>query len=74
VIRKESQIGELKATLVTRLKESLIANVQFVVISDLGATGAFDGLLQDVVYILHIASPMNTLAVSSLSQYQLSRY
>jgi len=60
VVRKESQIGELKKHLA---ENTLIKKVEFVVVKDLAVKGAFGGLLANVVYVLHIASPMNTLEV-----------
>jgi len=61
VLRKESQIEELKQSL---SDEKLIAKVAFVIVKDLAAENALDGVFNDVTYVFHIASPMNTVLVS----------
>ncbi|CAN9423791.1 unnamed protein product [Alternaria alternata] len=52
-VRKESQIEGLK-----KLFSKHISNVDFVVIPDLSISSAFDSALEDVDYVLHLASPM----------------
>ncbi|EPE31987.1 NAD(P)-binding Rossmann-fold containing protein [Glarea lozoyensis ATCC 20868] len=56
-VRKESQIGQLKSH---RLIKDFAAKgfVEGVVVPDIGAEGAFDEALKDVVGVLHIASPL----------------
>jgi hypothetical protein len=56
-VRKENQIKTIK-------QHKLIASfdaknlLEFVVIPDITADGAFDNVLKDVVFIEHIASPL----------------
>jgi uncharacterized protein YbjT (DUF2867 family) len=63
-VRKESQIEKLKSH---RLIKDFAAKgfVEGVVVPDIGAEGAFDEALKDVVGVLHIASPLGR-PVSSL--------
>lgn len=55
VVRKSSQIEAIKRTLGAQLHN----NVDFAVVADMAAEHAFDHLVEGVVFILHIASPMN---------------
>ncbi|KAI0441395.1 hypothetical protein F4803DRAFT_523643 [Xylaria telfairii] len=55
VVRREPQIGELKQA----LPSQFLAQVEFVVIPNLGAAGAFENKLDSVDYIIHVASPAN---------------
>ncbi|KAI0509500.1 hypothetical protein F5B22DRAFT_648925 [Xylaria bambusicola] len=54
VVRRESQIEELKQELPRQ------GQVEFVVVPNLGAAGAFDDKLESVDYIIHVASPVTT--------------
>lgn len=63
VIRNAAQSEQIKST------ESLkpyLAQVEFAVVPDLLVPGAFQGVLDDAVGVIHVASPLPS-AVSSLS-------
>ncbi|KAL7919988.1 hypothetical protein ACQKWADRAFT_299835 [Trichoderma austrokoningii] len=55
VVRKEEQIFKIKSH---PLMAGLANNVEFVVISELGKAGAFDSVLDGIVAIIHLASPL----------------
>ncbi|TGJ83989.1 hypothetical protein E0Z10_g4776 [Xylaria hypoxylon] len=55
VVRREPQIEELKKALPSQFR----AQVEFVVIPNLGAAGAFENKLESVDHILHVAAPAN---------------
>jgi nucleoside-diphosphate-sugar epimerase len=78
VLRSSAQIPKIRRGLARSLSISnsnsnaaknvdLAKNVEFITIPDLGAEGAFDGVLEGVEYIAHVASPMGMDVVSSLS-------
>ncbi|TVY33071.1 putative uncharacterized oxidoreductase [Lachnellula subtilissima] len=54
IVRKASQIDKIKVVLPTHFH----ALVEFAVIDDLSAKGAFEKQMRGVIYALHIASPM----------------
>ncbi|EPE26242.1 NAD(P)-binding Rossmann-fold containing protein [Glarea lozoyensis ATCC 20868] len=69
ILRTSSQIPKIQRGLARSLplsnlnsnremNEELAKNVEFIIIPDLSAEGAFDGVLEDVEYIAHVASPM----------------
>ncbi|KAI1119942.1 hypothetical protein F5Y10DRAFT_273565 [Nemania abortiva] len=55
VVRRESQIEKLKQA----LPSQFLAQVEFSVIPNLGAAGAFESKLESVDHIIHVASPVN---------------
>ena len=69
-VRRAEQITTLKAT--ASLKPYLHA-LEFVVVSDILAAGAFDAALQDVTYVVHLASPLPSAKISSDWEAELIR-
>ncbi|KAI1423701.1 hypothetical protein F5Y12DRAFT_716093 [Xylaria sp. FL1777] len=59
VVRQEPQIEGLKQA----LPSQFLAQVEFVVIPNLGTAGAFEDKLESVDYIIHVASPTTNLQV-----------
>jgi nucleoside-diphosphate-sugar epimerase len=53
VVRKESQIAEIKSA----LPNQFVSQIEFVVIPNLGVAGVFDDHVKDVEYFVHVASP-----------------
>jgi len=62
IVRKQSGIEALKSTLAD---EKLTANVEFIVVPDLTAPNVFDGLMDKVTYVIHVASPLPSAQVSN---------
>jgi nucleoside-diphosphate-sugar epimerase len=54
-IRRESSIGEIKAT---KSIQPYLSSLSFVTVEDITKDGAFDEAVKDVSYIVHIASPL----------------
>lgn len=63
-VRKEEQIATLR-----QLFSSSSARLEFVVIPDMSRNEAFEGKLDDVQYILHLASPMPGKGEDFMSDY-----
>lgn len=59
VVRKETQIDEIKRT----LPRQFLDNIEFVIVPDLRADGAFNDAMKDVDHMIHMASPVG-MAVS----------
>ncbi len=60
IVRKHSGIEVLKTTLAD---EKLTANVEFIVV--LTAPNVFNGLMDKVTYVIHVASPLSSAQVSN---------
>lgn len=56
VVRSETQVPKIKKAVAKLIHEP---KVEYVIVNDLTNSDAFDGLLQGVDFIFHIASPMN---------------
>jgi nucleoside-diphosphate-sugar epimerase len=54
-VRRESSIGEIKAT---KSIQPYLSSLSFVIVEDITKDGAFDEAVKDVSYIVHIASPL----------------
>jgi nucleoside-diphosphate-sugar epimerase len=54
-IRRESSIGEIKAT---KSIQPYLSSLSFAIVEDITKDGAFDEAVKDVSYIVHIASPL----------------
>jgi hypothetical protein len=69
VVRSPTQIPKIRAALRRSLgsDNQVAGNVEFVIVEDLKEDGAFDGVLEGVQYVAHVASPMPTSAVGILS-------
>ncbi|BCS01753.1 uncharacterized protein AKAW2_60017A [Aspergillus luchuensis] len=52
-IRRPEQAEKLR-----RIFSSHLSNIDFVVVSDITVTGCFDEAIQDVQYVVHVASPL----------------
>jgi nucleoside-diphosphate-sugar epimerase len=52
-VRKQTQIEELK-----KLVPTYTSQMEFVVVPDVTAAGAFDGAMDGADYVFHLASPM----------------
>jgi hypothetical protein len=55
VVRAESGMEKIKSAL---SDPSLESNVEFVIVKDLTTENAFDSLMENVKYVIHVASPM----------------
>jgi uncharacterized protein YbjT (DUF2867 family) len=55
VIRNAAQAEQIKAT---KSVGSHLGQLDFVVVPDLGRSGAFDGVLDNAVAVIHVASPL----------------
>lgn len=70
VIRNASQSGQIKATNSVKL---YLAQVEFVVVPDLLAPGAFHSILDGADGVVHVASPLPSAVSSFLFLAQPSR-
>ncbi|RFU29532.1 hypothetical protein B7463_g6806, partial [Scytalidium lignicola] len=55
IVRKSEQSDSIKAA---KSVQPFLANLEIVILLDLLKEGAFDNILKDAMYILHIASPL----------------